>query len=272
LDIFRGNEDNTIARGIRRNVFTTIKRGEDEPPLDLKYANKEMEAEANDLQEKQDEGEINSEKAFVKLSKQELQDARTFTHVFANKKKDPVAWIILEDQEDITGCTFSPLMQESIDDGPSLQPEVEAALHKLPIDEFFLQYMWPDMVGFAARMDRYYYDPRAKYFAMVKGWSIKFNDPSNDDPDWIMKQFVLLTIKGATLHGKGIHEFWLAGKLSETSNLEGADFGKYMDVNMYRAIAEALPFMWGDESLWYKDRRDVPWQIFTPFVEAWNDK
>jgi len=96
LDIFRGNEDNTIARGIQRNVFTTIKRGEDEPPLDLKYANKEMEAEANDLQEKQDEGEINSEKAFVKLSKQELQDARTFTHVFANKKKDPVAWIILK--------------------------------------------------------------------------------------------------------------------------------------------------------------------------------
>jgi len=107
---------------------------------------------------------------------------------------------------------------------------------------------------------------------MVKGRSIKFHDAANEDPDWKMKQFVLLTVKGATVHGRGCGEFWIAGKLCDNSTLEGADFGKYMDVNMYHAIADALPYMWGDQSLWYKDRRDVPWQIFTPFLDAWNAK
>jgi len=270
LDIFRG--DDTIAKGIRRTVFTTITRGQDEPEKDLKYANKEMEAEANDLQEKNDKGEINSEKQFVKLSKKELLEATTFTHEFANKKKVPVQWTILADDEDITGCDKTNVLREAIDEGPMLQPEIEEALQTLPVDEFFLQYLWPSMDGFAARMDLYYEDTRAKYFRTVKGRNIKFHDETNVDPDWKLKQFVLLTVKGATVHGRGTSEFWIAGKLCEGSSLDGADFGKHMDVNMYHAIAEALPFMWGDQSLWYKDRRDVPWQIFTPFIDAWNAK
>jgi len=272
LDIFRGNDDETVARGIRRSCFTTVKRGEDEVALDRKYANKEMEAEANDELEKTDKGEINSEKAFVKLSSAEIKEAKTFTHEFLNKKKQPIQWRILPDAEDITGCEFTPLLRESIDEGPTLKEDVAWALQHLPMDEFFLKYVWPDMDGMAARLDQYYQDARAKYYKTVAGRRITFHDANNKDPDWKLKQFVLLTIKGASVHGKGIGEFWLAGKLSEGSVLEGADFGKYMDVNTYRAIADALPFMWGDESLWYKDRRDVPWQIFTPFIEAWNNK
>jgi len=72
LDVFRGDEDETIAVGIRRNVFTTLKAGDDEPALDKKYANKEMEAEAVDEQEKTDSGEINSEKQFAALPKEDL--------------------------------------------------------------------------------------------------------------------------------------------------------------------------------------------------------
>ena len=123
-----------------------------------------MEAEANDLSEKTDRGEMLSEKEFVKLSKDELKAAKTFTHEFANKKKTLVQWTILSDTEDITGCEFTPLLREAIDDGLSLNPEVEWALQHMPIDEFFLKYVWPDMDGMAARMDRYYEDSRAKYF------------------------------------------------------------------------------------------------------------
>ena len=272
LDIFRGDEEETIATGIRRNVFTTLKKGEDEPAMDVKYINKEREAEANDLMEKEDIGEITSEKEFSKLPRIDLLEAKTFTHVFANKKKDPIHWTIVSDTEDITGCEFTPCLREKLDDGPAFTDEIDSALQELPMDEFFLQHLWPSMDGFAARMEEYYEDPRARYYKTVSSQNIKFHDEKNDDPDWRMKQFALMLIKGATVHGRGTSEFWISGKLCEGSNLDGADFGKYMNVNMFRAILDALPFMWGDKALWYKDRRDIPWAIFTPFIEAWNEK
>jgi len=164
------------------------------------------------------------------------------------------------------------LIRESIDEGPVLGDGIAESLQQMPADEFFLKHMWPNMDGFAARMDVFYQDARAKYYQTVKGRNIKFHDPSNIDPDWKLKQFAMLVIKGATVHGKGAAEFWIAGPLCDGSHLQGADFGKHMDINTFHAIAEALPFMWGHESLWYKDKRDVPWQIFTPFIDAWNDK
>ena len=272
LDVFRGDEDETVATGMRRNIFTTLKKGEDEPALDLKHVNKEREAEANDLIEKEDAGEIMSEKEFIKLPRKDLLEAKTFTHVFANKKKHPIHWTILSDTEDISGCEFTPCLREKLDDGPKFADEIDSAPQEMPMDEFFLQHLWPSMDGFAARMDECYKDPRARHCRTASSKKTKFHDDTNEDPDWRMKQFALLLIKGATVHGRGASEFWIAGKLCEGSNLDCADFGQCMNVNLFRAMLNALPFMWGEKALWHKDRCDIPWAIFTLFVEAWNEK
>ena len=85
-----------------------------------------------------------------------------------------------------------------------------------------------------------------------------------------MSQFVLLTIKGACVYGCGVQDYWRAGKLD--SGLQAADFGQHMVVNVNRFLAAALPYMWADKTFWHRDKRDKPWEIFMPFIEAWNDK
>jgi len=40
----------------------------------------------------------------------------------------------------------------------------------------------------------------------------------------------------------------------------------------FKVIMHALPFMWGDPNLWYRDRRDVPWDVFLPLINSWNEK
>ena len=85
-----------------------------------------------------------------------------------------------------------------------------------------------------------------------------------------MKQGVLLLIKGCKVNGTGIEQYWRSGKLD--SGLEAADFGKHFEVNEFKAFVAALPFMWSDKAHWYRDKRDKPWNVFLPFIEAWNNK
>jgi len=122
-------------------------------------------------------------------------EVKTFTHVFSNKKKDPIVWKILSDTEDITDCNFTPLLRETLDEGPSFSTEIDVALQEMPMDQFFLKHLWPSMDGFAARMDECYKDPRARCYRTVSNQKIKFHDDSNEDPDWRLKQFALLLIR-----------------------------------------------------------------------------
>jgi Transposase IS4 len=127
------------------------------------------------------------------------------------------------------------------------------------------------MKGFGHRMDDYYTDPRAEYFVTVRDRKLRFHDDSDEKhPDWKLQQALLLTIKGCQVAGVGVEQYWITGKLE--CGLQGADFGQYMDVHEYKAIAAALPFMWSDKAHWYHDKRDKPWDVFVPFIQAWNDK
>jgi len=98
LDVFPNPTD--VAKLIRRNVFRTLKKDEDEPAVDPRYL-KCLEADQEEIDVAiKDEEEITNEKDFVAQSKSVLLTAKTCTQCFS-AKKDPIVWNILEPDEDI---------------------------------------------------------------------------------------------------------------------------------------------------------------------------
>ena len=73
---------------------------------------------------------------------------------------------------------------------------------------------------------------------------IKFHDGDSEDPDWKLKQVVLIIVEGLLVAGKGIEQCWITGKLE--SGLAAGDFGKHIDVNEFRCLLAAPPHMWTD--------------------------
>jgi hypothetical protein len=51
-----------------------------------------------------------------------------------------------------------------------------------------------------------------------------------------------------------------------------ANFGQYMPINYFRAFQCAAALMFSDESHWFKENRDKPWEIFLPCLESYNMK
>ena len=264
FDVFRGDE---VAEGLRREIFTTVKKGEEEPPLDPKYLAKiALEDELTEELVK-DEEEIRCEKDFIKQDVATLKEAKSFTHHF-HKKKPPIVWEIVPADDDIADCERFNELKEHMEDGAVINKDID--FQGLSNSELFMERFLPNVAGLAKRMDQYYEDPRARYHVTVKDRKIKIHDEDDDDPDWKIKQWLLLTIRGAAVHGIGIESFWRSGMLE--GDIEAADFGQFMDVVEYKVIGDALPFMWSDSNLWYRDSRDVPWDAFMPFIEEWNQK
>lgn len=119
-------------------------------------------------------------------------------------------------------------------------------------------------------MDWYFDSPHANHHQTVKSRKIKFHDADADDPDWRIKQCILLLIAGVTVVDCGVSNLWKSGRSCGLRNY--ADFGQYFDQNGFKAFCEAIPYMWSDEKHWYRDKRDVPWDLFMPFIGAWNGK
>lgn len=219
-----------------------------------------MDAEAKDSEEH------NCEERFVKQSRETLRTARTFVHEL--KKADPIEWTILADDEHITDCKLFGDILDDAEDGSPVSPLLNFAMD---YGDFFLEYMWPDMIGFAAKIDQHHSSEESSYHNTVKKRHIKVHDSNNDDPDWKVKQVILLIIKGTTVTGNGMEQYWKAGPLPGSKNkVLYPDFGKFFCDTEFKVIINALPFMWGDKNLWHRDRRDVPWDIFMPLVEHWN--
>jgi len=268
FDVFRERE---VALGLRRNVIKTLQKDEEEPDIDPRYAKHlEEEADDNDKEEK-DAEEYETEKEFCTMDVDVLCSAKTFTYQMKNKKNQtPIVWKIHAINDDISDCSKFEALKEHYEEGPKIDATLNDDLQVMSHTEFFLTHMWPCMKGFAAKMNTHYEDSRAEYYLTVKDRKIAFNDPTNDDPDWKLKQAVLLIVKGSTVAGVGVEQYWQSGNLD--SGLDSADFGQFMDVNLFRAISAALPYMWSDRNFWYHDRRDKPWEVFTPLIEEWNKK
>ena len=161
-------------------------------------------------------------------------------------------------------------MLDDVEDGPEIRPDLGFNLNH---GEFFLKCMWPDMTGFGKRIDECHSSDQSKCYNAVKDRKIRINCPDKDDPDFKVKQALLLVIKSATVPGTGVDQFFRCGTLpGSNENICYPDFGKFMDITEFKVIVHALPCMWGDKNLWCRDQRDVPWDVFMPFVDAWNVK
>ena len=162
FDVFRGNE---TAEGLCREIFTIVKKGEEEPPIDNKYSGKmQMEEEMEDKLVKVDD-EIRCEKAFVKQDAAVLREVKSFSHQF-HKNKPPIEWQILPADKDISDDNRYALMKEQLEEGAVINKEID--LQGLSNSELFLERFIPNVEGIAQRMDNYYKDPRAKYHATVR--------------------------------------------------------------------------------------------------------
>ncbi len=85
-----------------------------------------------------------------------------------------------------------------------------------------------------------------------------------------MRQCYLLLIASATEIVCGVDNLWKSGPSSGQHTYP--DFGQYMPINHFKASGSAAPFCWSDEQYWYKDVRDVPWEVFLPCLASFNDK
>lgn len=266
FDIFPSDE---LVKGLTRSKLQTLRPGDDEPKMDPKFEMYCHDEEEQIDKEKKTTSELTSEQEFCKQPKDTLMDAVSFCHTY-NKEKSPIAWRILGDKEDLSGDEEFKKIREASTQGPEINKFLLQEMTNSSYHEVFLKHLWPDMTCFGKRMDEYYSDSRAKGFEMVKQRNIRFHDPSSEDPDWKIKQGLLLLIAAANEASVGVENFWKSGKGEGRSDYP--DFGKYFDKNDFKAFAHAFPWMWSDKAYWYEDKRDVPWEMFLPFIESWNEK
>ena len=68
----------------------------------------------------------------------------------------------------------------------------------------------------------------------------------------------------------GITYLWKRG---HSEGLEDhANFGQYFPFNYFKAFVAGFPFLWCDEEYWYKNPRNLPWNIILPFFDEYNNK
>lgn len=81
-------------------------------------------------------------------------------------------------------------------------------------------------------MDEYNSDARSPYHTTVQKDNIKYYDPDDDDPDWIVKLCYLLLLAAAWEGVVGIENLWKKGRSGGRHNF--ADFGQYIPQNYFK--------------------------------------
>ena len=153
-------------------------------------------------------------------------------------------------------------------DGPELLRDIgweTKSLSSVFFDEFF-----PSVEGHARLMDDYLSDDRASYHTSVVNDKIKFHDPNDDDPNWIVKQCYLLLHASVWEGDRGIDNLWRKGQSAGRHNFP--DFGQYIPVSYFRAWQSAAPYMFCDRKYWYEQRRNLDWNVFIPCLNKFNER
>jgi hypothetical protein len=79
----------------------------------------------------------------------------------------------------------------------------------------------------------------------------------------------ILSIAFATEIVSGIENLWLSG-LSPGCHTY-PNFLQYMPTNYFKSFCSAAPFCWSEETYWYEDVHNIPWD-FLPCLANFNDK
>lgn len=151
-DAFKNGD---VAEGLRRDIFAAVPKGSEEDQVDGKHLSCLQLEEASVDEMVKDPVEFACEKDFIKLDKDVLQNAKTFTHKFS-ANKDPLVWTILAVDDETEHCAGFDLLWEKLENGPTINDKLD--LENLTNSELFLRCLWPDMTGLARRMDAHCMD------------------------------------------------------------------------------------------------------------------
>ena len=160
-----------MATDIRRELFTTFDKDDNEPPVNAKYE-KIREKEEEDLDELEKyEVKLLNEKEFCSRTKEQLLAAKTFTYSFSNKKKKDVVWKIHQPDDNVANCELYNNIQRKYHKGPTVNGELRLDFQNKTDSQFFLDNVWPSMKGFGKKMDEYYTNPKATLLLETEGSS-----------------------------------------------------------------------------------------------------
>jgi hypothetical protein len=141
---------------------------------------------------------------------------------------------------------------------------------EIPLVDTFFQHIFPDVTGHAQLLDENSSDPRASFHDTYIKDSILFDNPYNSDPDWKVKQGFTLVIAAACKIENGVDNLWKSGPSGGRHKYP--DFGQYMPKNEFKCFQSAITFYWADKKEWYRDGRDIPWEVFLPCVSKFSTR
>ena len=169
---------------------------------------------------------------------------------------------------------------------------------KVDYNKIFFDHFFPDLTGKAKVLDRFLQDVRAPTHMTVVNDNIKFNRPEHDDPDHLvsalhsfintsiqlihhltltlplfnaqLKLCITLVIAGSLEFDNGVENLWKRGELNGWKKY--ANFGQFIPRSYFRAFMSGFPYLFADEKYWYKNLKDMPWDLILPFVAEYNNK
>lgn len=181
----RAKKNQKFQIAVDRRKFHVALPGEKDKPVEhfVEYF-EDLERAAGDSNPK-----VMSTRQFVTKTDEEVLQMTEF--VMKQEGGVEVMWDILpEDEIADIGKEFS---------FPTGPPDLQGIDWDSSPADIFFENFFPSLNGIAATMDEYVWDRRYPNRETIVRENIRFNDPTDADPDWKVKQIVLLIIM-ATLY------------------------------------------------------------------------
>jgi len=202
---------------------------------------------------------------FKEQEEEDIAKASFFEYAYGKEPGEFIKWEILPDGVNITEAENPYKHQDEL----HLKKDIDYK-DETQYDNIFFEDFFPDITGHAERMDKFYNNVEASFYATYRNDKIKFHNPEADDPDWIVKQCYMLMIAAITEADCGIDNLWRQGQSYGRHSY--ANFGQYIPKNWFLCFIAAAPYMWCDEKWWHTDLRDLDWDVFKPCLQSFNNK
>ena len=127
--------------------------------------------------------------------------------------------------------------------------------------------MWPGMTVIGTILEKYHRDPHLPFHASVTSLNMILDKKINSDKDCKFKQ-VMLAFIAATSRIEIESNFWNSRASVKIKSYPG--FGRCAKEREMKAFVNAMPLMCNEERYWFHDKKDLPWDVFSPVIDNWN--
>lgn len=183
FDIFTGEGEEKQVYVQRKNIHIA-KPGEEEQTT--AYFDRLYDFHVERIEDEQNP-RIASINRFCRMNDKEVKEATSFTMVIKKDSLEQV-WTIHPEGADVTVGDMA---------WPTSAPGLQGIDWTKSKAEILLANFFPFVEGMAKSMDKYVTDERACCYDTARTQGIQFNDPHDPDPDWKVKQCLLITVAGA---------------------------------------------------------------------------